>query len=472
MSQEKDDKSKPSTAQGTTGSDKPGDPAKRPYATLDLKATEVKGGEKAAAGSAVAAAASTWNNKADANGKPQAATPSPSQLSAGTAKTATPDAPASLPPKATAKPAESKPAAAAPSTASVWLPSLVSGAAGAILAMLGLGSMGLIGGDTTSGTLADRLAALETAVRTQPSADVAKQVAAANSRLATIEAENKTLADSQAALTADAKALDAKLANQTPSAAAAAERIQKLEQQLADLSAAAATDPQRGRIPALAQITTKLGDLDTQLTTRTSGLKAEMSQEMEKRLAKADETAEAARARLAQRTQSLEQTVKSVADDTTSLRAAVDGLKGDLETRFKAAAKPADVAAAVEPVTTKIAGLEKNLAGVVRSEKDRNATAGNILLSIELGNLKRAIDRGGKYASELASVKKVGGDKLNLTVLESAQASGVPSLATLGTEFRELAYKMLDAEAEPEQGGVVDRLLADPRVTMTPSPWA
>jgi hypothetical protein len=142
------------------------------------------------------------------------------------------------------------------------------------------------------------------------------------------------------------------------------------------------------------------------------------------------------------------------------LRGTVDSLKGDLDTRFRATAKPADVAAAIEPVTSKIVGLEKNLANVVRSEQDRNATAGNILLSIELGNLKRAIDRGGRYAPELAAVKKVGGDKLNLAVLESAQTSGVPSLAALTTEFRALAYTMLDAEADPDQGSVMDRLLA------------
>ena len=153
--------------------------------------------------------------------------------------------------------------------------------------------------------------------------------------------------------------------------AAAMERLQKLEQQLGELSAAAINDPQRGRIPALAQITTRLGDLDTQLTTRSASLKAELSQELEKRLATSAETAETSRARLAQRTQSLEQTVKSVSDDTTALRTSVDGLKTDLEARFKSAAKPADVAAAVEPVTTKMAGLEKNLANVVRSEQDR-----------------------------------------------------------------------------------------------------
>ena len=325
--------------------------------------------------------------------------------------------------------------------------------------MLGLGSMGLIGGDQSTAPLNARLATLE-AQASKPSGDTAKQVASVEARIVAMEATARELAASQTSLSAKTTSLDNQLAGTTPATAAAMERLQKLEQQLSELSAAAINDPQRGRIPALAQITTRLGDLDTQLTTRSASLKAELSQELEKRLATSAETAETSRARLAQRTQSLEQTVKSVSDDTTALRTSVDGLKTDLEARFKSAAKPADVAAAVEPVTTKMAGLEKNLANVVRSEQDRNATAGNILLSIELASLKRALDRGGKYTSELAAVKKVGGDKLNLTVLETAQNSGVPSLAALTKDFSALAYTMLDAEADPEQGSVLDRMLA------------
>ena len=476
MSQDHNDTSKPA---GKPSPDKSADAAKRPYATLDLKAVELPGDKTATVKVSADTPVTTTSAAGASPGfsiKPAAATTHAGPgASSGAAKpavaSATSSTSAPVPPKSGAGAssamgsapqtsiggaAKSPPSAAQPSAFGQWVPSLVSGAAGALLAVLGLGSMGLIGGYSNTTALAERLAALEQASSAQPASDLSNKFAAADARVAALEAAARQTAEGQAALATEAKALDARIAGQT----SAADRVQKLEQQLKDLAAAADTDPQRGRIPALAQLTTRIGDLDTQLTTRTSGLKAELSQEMEVRLAKSAETAEIARARLAQRTQSLEQTLKSVADDTTALRTSMDGLKGDLETRFRAAAKPADVAAAVEPVTTKIAGLEKNLAGVVRSEQDRNATAGNILLSIELGNLKRAIDRGGRYGPELAAVKKVGGDKLNLAVLESAQTSGVPSLAALTTEFRTLAYTMLDAEAEPDQGTVMERLMA------------
>ncbi len=462
MSQEKDDKSKASGKAENAGTN---DASKRPYATIDGKATEIpsvagSAGKPAAAVAATPVSPAASSNAGNApssttSAKPTAASPMPG----ASAKPSAVSGPGTTA-KPTASPTPASVAKTSPSGFAVWLPSLISGATGAILALFGLGSLGLIGGDPNAAITTDRLAALEKSLTAKPAADQTKQLAATEVRVAAIEAAARDLAAAQAALIADAKALEARTASQSPTAAVAADRIQKLEQQLTELAAAANTDPQRGRIPALAQITTRLGDLDTQLTTRSATLKAELGQELEKRLSASAETSETARARLAQRTQSLETTLKSVADDTTALRSTVDGLKGDLEARFKSVAKPADVTAAIEPVTAKITGLEKNLAGVVRSEQDRNATAGNILLSIELGNLKRALDRGGRYTTELAAVKKVGGDKLNLAILETAQTTGVPSLAALTTEFRSLAYTMLDAEAVPTEGSVLDRMLA------------
>ena len=422
------------------------DASKRPYATIDGKAVEVAG-----------AKADFGKAETPKTGAPAGPVKIAAPSQPATAKTGT--TPQNGERKSVSPPSRPMASAAPPSALAPWLPSLISGAAGAVLALLGLGSLGLLGGDPNSGSLAARLAALERSPAT-PVADATKQLAAAETRLAALEGTARDLAQQNAGLTAEAKALADRLAAQGPGATAASDRIQKLEQQLADLAAAAASDPQRGRIPALAQITTKLGDLDTQLTTRTASLKAEVSQDIEKRLATAAETAEAARARLAQRTQSLETTLKSVGDDTTALRTTVDGLKSDLDTRFSATAKPADVAAAIGPVTSKVDGLAKDLASVVRSEQDRNATAGNVLLSLELANLKRAIDRGGSYASELAAVKKAGAGKLNLAVLETAQSSGLPSLATLSKEFSSLAYTMLDAEADPAEGSVLDRMVA------------
>ena len=81
------------------------------------------------------------------------------------------------------------------------------------------------------------------------------------------------------------------------------------------------------------------------------------------------------------------------------------------------------------------------------------------MLSLELGNLKRAMDRGQKFSAELDEVKKNAGGRLNLAVLERFQNQGVPTIVDLARAFRPIANAVLDAEAEPTNGSLVDRLL-------------
>ncbi len=226
-------------------------------------------------------------------------------------------------------------------------------------------------------------------------------------------------------------------------------------------------------MPQLAQITGKLSDLENALNTATTTLRRDVAKDVETRVVAANEASEAARsgaqridrelagvktetARIGQRTQSLELSLKSLSEDAGGMKMALDALKGDLGAR----AKPDDVKAALAPVATRIEALEKNVQGVVRGEQDRNVTAERIVLSLELAGLKRVLDRGGRFANELAAVKKLAAGKLNLTALEAAQNDSLPTLAALGTEFRTLANAMLDADAEPSDAGVVDRLLS------------
>jgi hypothetical protein len=96
------------------------------------------------------------------------------------------------------------------------------------------------------------------------------------------------------------------------------------------------------------------------------------------------------------------------------------------------------------------------------SEADRSANASRIVLSLELANLKRAIDRGERYAEELARTKKVG-TSLNFAALDRYMLEGVPAPAELAKSFPKAANAMLDAEAERSDATLVDRLLAGAR---------
>ena len=88
--------------------------------------------------------------------------------------------------------------------------------------------------------------------------------------------------------------------------------------------------------------------------------------------------------------------------DAGRLAQRLDTLKGEVEERLKGAAKAADLA----PLATARAALERDVQTFLKSEADRtasaNANATQMLLALELANLKRAIDRGEGYAEELA----------------------------------------------------------------------
>ena len=149
----------------------------------------------------------------------------------------------------------------------------------------------------------------------------------------------------------------------------------------------------------------------------------------------------------------------------------LDGLKGEVDERCKEPPRP--------PTSrrwpAKLAALEQDLQGFIKSEADRSANATRVLLTLELANLKRAIDRGERYADELAQVKKVAGTRSILTPLERYTLRGRADAGRArASRSAKAANAMLDAEAEPRRrharrpaavGRALDRARAQGRAT-------
>jgi hypothetical protein len=254
-----------------------------------------------------------------------------------------------------------------------------------------------------------------------------------------------------------------------------------MEERLSALAAAALADPKgAGPIPQLAQITGRIADLETALTNRLAAARRDMGTEIESKLASTAEAAEAARSG----TQRIDREVTTLKSDVTRTTQRVDQLKGDsdrlseiarsaqdeiatlkaaLDTLRRETAKPADVSAAVAPAAARLAKLEGSVSEVLKAEADRQSNAERIVLSLELGNLKRAIDRGGAFTAELAEVRKVAGNRLDLSVLQRYQDDGLPTIADLARQFRPLTGAIIDADAEQADASVVDRLMSGAR---------
>ncbi|MDX2290002.1 MAG: hypothetical protein NW217_14425 [Hyphomicrobiaceae bacterium] len=504
---------------------RPVDPAgpKKPYATIDLKATEVKAeearvatgkaGEAQKPADAKAAAAPAGPSKTDTTSKPaEKAKVEPAKPAAPAGSASGSDGKPKAAVTGSGAPTSAKPAAESPRRSGSGIGSFFShlsaGLVGGFLALLGADTLtqkvreigpqiGLpqtfIPGDPAAELLGKRLADLEGIVKAretgQPGGELAKVLADTKAQAAEVQRLSEIVAGvvtSQAGIADKAAALETKM-SEAAQADLPAARLEKLEQQLATL-AAAAGNKDAGTVPQLAAITGRLADVETTVTNQLDALRASVGRDIETRIAAIAESSEAARsgtqrvdkqlagvttdtARIGQRLEALKadgdrfaQTLRAVQEETGTVRSALDGLKGDVESRLVKLAKPSDITEAVAPLEEQVAGLAKKIEDVVSAEADRKVNAQRIVLSLELANLKRAIERGGSYERELAEVKRTSAGLIDLATLERHGSTGVVSLPDLQQSFRPVAHRIIDGAQAPQEGsGVIDQLLAGAR---------
>jgi hypothetical protein len=321
------------------------------------------------------------------------------------------------------------------SGSNTFLSHVAAGVAGAVLTLIAAALSGIFSSDAgNQGQVAPdvtkRLAALEQTVRQRPAApagDVATKLAAAEAKLKALEDQTRSLAavgDAQAKLAADVKALEGRGASPE-----LADRLAKIETALA---AASAGDPS-ARGPQEAALAAKLAELEKL----------------------ANDAIEAARSAANRGDRDL----AVLKTDTNRLGARFDALKGDIEERLRSAAKSADLAA----VQAKISAFEQEVQGLLKGEGERRSNTQRVLLTLEITNLKRAMDRGDRYSTELDAVRKVAGNTLNLAPLERYSLEGVPPLPALAKDFRRVANAAIDADAEQADASVWDRLVSGAR---------
>lgn len=472
------------------GGAKPGaDAAKKPSALIDLKPTEVdiKNPAPAAKAATTVAAAAASAASATAAASPAGETksgdagPSPAKGQSGPTAGATPSGSAAsasdkgVPP--TARHAAESGGLRGAAT------HLVAGLAGGVLALLGADAMlpttgaGGQAPSVQSQAVEARLKSLETAAATRAAApELVQRLAIAEKQLADFERVARSIEAQQVLQAGETKSLGEKLVV-SPAGGADAEKLARLEETLSTLAAAALNDPARGRIPQLAAITGKLADLESGIATQITQLRKAVTAEVDSRLSQSTDAAQAARAG----TQRLDRELASVKNDAAQISQRVDGLKaqGDrLETLMQGlreattalkaeigremanVARAADVSTAISPLTSKLSALEQNVEGVVRNEDERRQNVERIVTALELGNLKRTIERGVGFGTELAEVRRVAGPKIDLSVLERYRERGVPSLGEMEREFKAIAFAIIDADRQPADAHWTEKLIA------------
>lgn len=459
-------------------------PSKRPHATLDLKATEIKVSQIDAKSAAGAKDDGKGPAAASASAQPDidpAEVPMPAP-----ARTYADAQPQSGAAGATASATANE--ANASATISARPETVVAQKRGGFLSHL---AASVVGGAIALGAWAyglpelERLGIVTSSTSTKSNADLAAKVANAEGRLASLEkaaASIPEIKESQTRLVAETKAALAAVASDA-GGPDQLERLTAVENKLKAMTDAGANDPSAGRLEQLAALTGKVADLEASMATQLTALRQSVAGDVEARIVAATQAAEAAKSGTQRidreiaglKTQSVQTDEGVAAVKAEAGRAAeaskrgmqeIANLKSMIEDVRSASAKPADVASAIAPIATRIAALEQNVKTVEEAEATRRSNAERVVLALELQNLKRTLDRGQNYEDELADVEKASGGKFDLSALEKFKDQGVPTLADLNREFRASANAMIDAEQGIETGSVVDKLIAGARAVV------
>ena len=124
------------------------------------------------------------------------------------------------------------------------------------------------------------------------------------------------------------------------------------------------------------------------------------------------------------------------------------------------ASQPPDVSQQIKPVMNSLAALTAKIDGVINREAQSRAEGRNIALALSLGELKRAINEGIPYKAELARLMPHAPSGLDLSVLSQHAANGLVTLKKLQTDFRDVSNRAMSAEQVPNSGSFVDQLVS------------
>jgi len=312
-------------------------------------------------------------------------------------------------------------------------------------------------GDAAAARLREQLDALQAKV---------EQTAAATATLGGVQSAQQELAGR-------ATKLEQSLSAQPPGPEIAS-RLGKLEDQFKMLAQAGASG-QAGNTGTMAALIAKVdgmgANLDTHLAEMRRSLQTDIqkqSSHFEERLSEVDKGMAVDTLKASGKTLSdqivglradgdkLHQDVATIAAGNDALRkdlAALQQTTTDLKAQVQGEAATFAKSQQLTDVNATAAKLQSDVASIAARDQSREQGANRILLTLELANLKRAVERGGGYAKELGEVKRLAPKGLDLTALDAGADKGLPTNALLASEFKDLTWNILNADGKPSGDG-------------------
>ncbi len=321
--------------------------------------------------------------------------------------------------------------------------------------------------------ISQRVTALENAVATSGTdgaADFGGKLSSLERQLAALQALNADI-DTLKSRVGDVEGANSDLKQQlaqSPEQIVNVDRIAKLERHIS-LMQSAIGESSTGLGDKISDFDRRIEGIEASLKSQFETLKAGIGQDVDTKLADVSRASDEVRAGAARvdhrlsevsaRAANLSESLREVQGDTRELKTALETLQEDLGERIGMLVKPEDMDELVNPLAARVAQLENNLDAIIQSEEARNATAHSIVLSLEIANLKRTIDQGGSFARQLSAVQRMSQGVVNLDPLLMFASTGVPTLDELRNEFRSVAHRIIDASDTKSSDGIFGQML-------------
>ncbi len=276
-----------------------------------------------------------------------------------------------------------------------------------------------------------------------------------------------------------------------------AARLGKLESDIAGLANINA-DGSEGVVQQFLELKGQINDFDAELDSKLSGLRTSVEQQLanttstidsklEALSAKTDAqlerlaTVDAASRRLGSELEVIKtqgstrnQSIATLEDETRgvsrkvsesveridAVAKSVDETRATLTAQLEDYAPKSALASAVDGVNATVAQLSDKIDGVAAREATRAEGTRQIVLALELSELKRIIARGDAFNTELQRVKSIAPQALDFAALEPFAEKGVPTPTALSEAFPDAARRALDAELEEQGASLFDQFVA------------
>ncbi|HFB2048605.1 MAG TPA: hypothetical protein TECP_00964 [Hyphomicrobiaceae bacterium MAG_BT-2024] len=260
-------------------------------------------------------------------------------------------------------------------------------------------------------------------------------------------------------------------------------RVIKLEMTIKNLIKATGPNGRPTTLASLTSLSDKLSDVETSLQIELGELHRAITKDTEAQLFEITQLSNAARsatkridkdlshlrnsaAQLELRAETIQLAQKNTADKVRAISKAIAGTRVELDNfktnvneRLTIVVRPSDVSGAIAPMSKRLTALHSEISQITTRESERKTNLKRIVMALQLGNLKRAMNRGGDFSTELQEVNRIVENVIDLSPLEKFKAYGVPTMEALQLEFTKLAHKLISSAEKPERDNLIAHFL-------------